>query len=127
MACAPAAFHSTVPVATGNVELEPLTLPPIFNVLEPPLRVPAVLVHVPVNVWVRPAPRLSVPPMPLIVSPPPFTLPRNVAVSAVLVMDTVPVVVNPAMLCAAPPPIVMAEPLAVNVPLLLKLPLSVTA
>ena len=48
-----------------------------------------------------PLPRLSVPPEPLIVSPAPLTFPVaeptpvNVAVPADLVMDTVPVVVNP--------------------------------
>ena len=64
-------------------------------------------------------------PLPLIVSPPPFTLPCNVAVPPVLVMDTVPVVVKPAMLWVPVPLMVIAELPAVNVPLLVKLPPSV--
>ena len=40
------------------------------------------------------------PPIPLIVNVPPLTLPAKVAVPAVLVMETAPVVVKPAMLCA---------------------------
>ena len=107
----------TVLVPTVNGAPVSLTPPPRFNVLEPPLIVPAVLVQVPVNVWVRPAPRLSVPPVPLIVSPPPLTLPVNVAVPAVLVIETVPVVVKPAILFAAtvPPRVTSYEP-KFNVP-----------
>ena len=120
---APALFHSTVPVPAVNVPTAPLTDPPIFKVLEPPLRVPLVLVHVPVNVCVNPVPRFRVPPLPLIVRPAPLTLPAKVAVPAVLVMETVPVVVNPSMLCvAAVPLIVIGDTLAVKVPSLTKLP-----
>ena len=88
-----------------------------------PKSVPAVRVTFPVKLCVSPAPKSSVPPVPLIVNPPPFTLPVNVAVPAVFVIETRPVVVKPAMLCEA---IVLAmtigEALAVKMPLLTKLP-----
>ena len=87
-----------MPAFAVNVPPVPAKPLPNFNTLEPPFKVPAVLVQVPVNVCVSPAPRLSVPPVPLIVSAPPFTLPVKVAVPAVLVIDTFPVVVKPAML-----------------------------
>ena len=94
-----------------------------------PLSEPLVLVHVPVNVCVKPAPRSSVPPFPLRVNAPPFTLPSNVAIPLVFVIDTVPVVVKPSMVCVADVfAIVIAELLAINVPpLLMKLPPKVTA
>jgi hypothetical protein len=50
----------------------------ILNKLEPQLIVPAVLVHVPEKVCTQT--KFKVPPVPLIVNPPPFTLPVNVAV-----------------------------------------------
>ena len=89
-------MYMTVPALAVNVPPVPLNTVPArlkFIMLEPPFSVPAVLVHVPVNVWVKPVPRLSVPLAPLIVNPPPFTLPVNVAVPVAFVIETVPVVV----------------------------------
>ena len=101
----------------------PLVLPERLRMLDPRFSVPAVLVSVPVNVCVNPAPRFSVPPEPLIVNAPPLTLPVNVAVPAVFVIDTVPVVVKPSMFCADAVPVnVMAALPAVNVPLFMKSP-----
>src|SRR4030042_2262209 len=125
MVCAPP-FHSTVPVLAVNVPAISLALPPIFNVLEPPLSWPSVLVQVPVNVCVNPVPRLSVPPKALIVSPLPLTLPWNVAGPAGFVSETVPVVVNPSMLCVdVVPAMVIAELPADKVPSLIKSPWKV--
>ena len=107
------------PVPFHAVVVEELSL----SVLVSPFKVPAVSVTSPVNVCVLLVPRSSVPPDPLIVRAAALTLPPNVAVPAVLVMLTLPVVVNPAILWVA---IVLAimigEALAVNVPLLTKLP-----
>ena len=125
MVCAPP-FHSTVPVLAVNVPPVPLTLPPIFNVLDPPSSVPFVLVQAPVIVCVNPEPRFNVPPAVLFLSEPAFIFPVNVATPLDLLHVTWPVVVKPAMLCVAVPPIVMAELPAVNVPLLVKSPFSVT-
>ena len=75
-----------------------VTLPPIFKTLEPPFKVPFVLVHVPVIVWVNPVPRFRVPPAVLFVSDAAFMLPVRVAIPADLLQVTEPVVVNPAML-----------------------------
>jgi hypothetical protein len=111
-------------VSAVNVAPVPLALPFIFNVLELPRSAPLVLVHVPLNVCVKLVPRSSVPPTPLMVSPAPFTLPVNVAVPAVFVIDTVPVVVKPTMLCSAVPVIIIAAlPQLMGSPLLTKLPL----
>jgi len=63
-----------------------------------------------VKVCVSPEPRLRVPPDPLMVNPPPFTLPIKVTVPAVFNIDTVLVVVNPAMLN-----VVLTAPLSVTV------------
>lgn len=116
----------TVPVPAVNSEPVPPQAVALvlfsFNVLDPPLSVPAESVTSPVNVWVKPEPRLSVPPTPLIVNPAPPTLPPKVAVPPVFVIDTRPVVVNPAIACAALPLMVMGDALAVNVPLLVKFP-----
>ena len=102
-------------------------VPPRFKVLEPALSVPLVIVHPPVKVCVK-LPRVSVPPTPLIVSAPPFTGPANVAIPAVFVIETVPVVVKPAMLCvSAGPARMILELPAVKVPALLKSPYKVSA
>ena len=69
-----------------------------LSVLVSPFKVPAVRVTSPVNVCVKPVPKSSVPPVPLIVSPAPPTLPVNVAVPPVFVIETNPVVVKPAIL-----------------------------
>ncbi len=117
--CALAEFQLTVPVPAVNVPPVPLKLELRFSVLDPPLSVPFVLVHIPVNVCVSPAPRFKVPPFPFIVNAPPFTLPINVAVPAVFVIETVPVVVKPSMLCANVVPLItIGDAPAVNVPLL---------
>ena len=94
-----------------------------FKVLEPPFKVPAVKVTTPLKVCVRLAPRFNVPPDPLMVNPAPFTLPVKVVVPAVLVNETVPVVVNPVMLWAdvVPAIVIPPDPL-VKVPALVKLP-----
>ena len=81
-----------------NVPAVNVPLLPMFSKLEPPFSIPFEFVHEPVNVCVSPVPRLSVPPFPLIVNPFPFTLFVNVALPPVFVIETVPVVVNPAML-----------------------------
>ena len=103
----------------------PDTEPTIFNVLEPPYNVPAARVTTPVNVCVKPLPRLRLLP-PLMVSPAPLTLPVNVAVPLVLVIETKPVVVKPAMLWAPVIPAIVTppEPL-VNVPAFIKSPSKV--
>jgi len=100
--------------------------PPIFNVLELPRSVPLENVQAPVNVCVNPAPRSRVPPDPLSVNAPPLTLSVSVAVPAVFVIDTAPVVVNPSILCAATVPVIVTppEPL-VNVPAFIKSPSKV--
>ena len=70
-------------------------LPPIFRLPEFPRSVPPEMIRLPVNVF-GPAPRSSVPvPEPLMVRPLPLTPPVNMAVPAVLVIETNPVVVNP--------------------------------
>ena len=72
---------------------------------DPPSSVPEVLFQVPVKVWTNPtAPRFRVPPVPLTTRFNPFTLPVKVAVPAVFVIETTPVVVNPSMLCAESDP-----------------------
>lgn len=92
--------------------------------LEPPLSVPAVRVTTPVNVCVKPAPRLSVPPAPLMVSAAPFTLPVNVAVPAVLVKVVVPVVVKPPIEFVTNVPEIVTPPEPEYVPLFTKLQLA---
>ena len=113
------------PVPFQAVAPGPFTL----MVLLAPLSAPDVRVTSPVKVWVDavPASRVSVPPEPLIVSPAPFTFPERVAVPPVLIIETGPVVEKPAMLCVPDPPILMADPLAVKVPLLTKFPPKVKA
>ncbi len=118
-------MYLTVLVPAVNVPAVLVVVPPIFSVLELPRSAPLVLVQAPVKVCVKPAPRFRVPPEPLNVKAPPLTLPVNVAVPAVLVMDTVPVVVKLPMLCVAVPAIVTPpEPLVVP-PLLIRLPFKV--
>ena len=97
-----------------------------LNVLEPPFNVPAVLVQVPVKVCVNEVPRFKVPPVPLIVKPAPFTFPVNVAVPAVLVIDTVPVVVKSSIFCGVIVPAIVIPPAPlVSVPAFIKSPLNV--
>ena len=55
---------------------------------------PAVSAMFPLNVCVSPAPRLRVPPAPLIVSVAPVTPPVNIALPPVFVIETAPVVVK---------------------------------
>ena len=69
-----------------------------LTMLDPQSRVPLVVVQIPLKVWFKLVPRFNVPPVPFIVRPPAFIGPVMVAVPAVLVIDTVPVVVKPAML-----------------------------
>jgi len=65
----------------------------------------------------------NVPPLPLMVRPPPLTEPCKVAVPAVLVIETKPVVVNPERdWVAIVPEIITGDALAVNTPELLKFP-----
>ena len=71
-----------VPVPPQAFVLVEFTL----SMLEPPFKVPFVKVTLPVKLCVKPVPRFSVPPMPLIVSGPPFMLPVKVAVPAVFVI-----------------------------------------
>ena len=90
-----------------------------------PKKVPLVRVKSPVNSMVR-EPLLSVPPKPLSVRLVALTEPVSVAVPLVLVIEMVPVVVNPAILCGLAGPVMMMSELpALNVPLLVKWPLSV--
>ena len=66
--------------------------------------------------------------MPFTVSDDAVTAPASVAVPAVRVNESAPVVEKPAMLgLPTVPPIVMLDALAVNVPLLVKLPFNVSA
>ena len=88
----------------------------------PPSSVPAVLVQVPENVCDNPLPRLSVPPVPLIVRPTPLTALVNVATPADLIIDTVPVVVKPFMDWAAAPENDIPPVPGVNVPEIERLP-----
>ncbi len=107
-----------------------VVVPLAFNMLEPPFKVPAVRATLPVNVCVKLTPRLSVPPVPLMVNPAPFTLPVvdpeavNVAVPAVLVIDTVPVVVKPPMVFVTNVPEIVTPPDPEYVPELVKLVLA---
>jgi len=92
------------------------------EVAVPPSRVPAVLVQVPENVCDNPLPRLSVPPVPLMVSPTPVTAPVKVATPLLFVMETVPEVVNPEMdWFTAPASVIPPVPL-VSVPATVRLP-----
>ena len=126
---------TTVPVA--GVKRDPVpfqAVPPgefTWRVLFAPLRVPAVRVISPVNVWVNGVPesRVNVPPEPLMVSPAPETFPVKEATPPVLTIDTSPVVVKPAILWVPDPPILIADPLAVNDPvaLIVKFPPNVNA
>lgn len=71
-------------------------------------------------------PRFNVPPLPFIVNDAAVILPAMVAVLAVRVNERFPVVEKPAMPgVALVPLIIILEPLAVNVPLFIKLPFSV--
>ena len=119
----------TVPVFAVNVPPVPETTVPgavKLIVPDPPSRVPAVRVQVPLNVCVNPLPRFSVPLVPLMVRPTPVTGPVNVATPAVFVIETGPVVVKPAILCveAFPESVTPPDPL-VNIPALAPVPLIV--
>ena len=86
-----------MPVCPLNIApVATVELPPIFRLPELPNSVPPVSVRFPVKVF-GPVPRSRVPvPEPLMVSPPPLTLPLlNTAVPVLLVIETRPVVVNP--------------------------------
>ena len=100
-----------------------------FSTLVPPLRVPATRLQVPLKVWVNPAPRFNTPaevPVP-IVRPTPVTLLVKVAIPEALVITTFPPVVKPAIFCVSVVPlIVIMEVPALNVPLLIKSPCSVS-
>ena len=87
----------TVPVPFQAVVVALLS----FKVLEPPFKEPAVSVTSPEKVWVRPTPRLSVPPAPFMVKPAPLTDPVKVTDPAVLTQFTSPVVVKPLEVLAA--------------------------
>ena len=65
-----------------------------FNVLVSPFNEPVVKVMSPLNVCVKDVPILSVPPEPFIVRAAPLTFPTKVAVPAVLVIETVFVVLK---------------------------------
>ena len=113
---------NTLPVPFQAVAVDEFA----FNVLLPPLSVPVVSVTSPVNVCVKPTPKFKVPPAPLIVNGPPLTFPVKVATPPVLVIKTVPVVVNAPILWVAVPVIVTPPvPLAVP-PLLTKFPFKVS-
>ena len=94
-----------------------------FKVQLPPFKTPAVRVTIPVNVWVIPIPKFNVPPEPLIVNALPLIFPNIVAVPAVLVNVTFPVVVKLPIDCieVVPPIVIPPEPLVI-VPLLIKFP-----
>ena len=97
-----------------------------FNVLESPSnRAVPDRDQTPEKVWVNPLPSLSVPPLPVIASPAPPTFPVKVAVAAVFVIETLPVVVNPAMFCAIVHAMTILDAPAVNVPLFVKSPVNV--
>lgn len=66
-----------------------------FRALEPPCNAPAVKVTAPFEVCVSPDPRLSVPPVPFMVSPAKVAFPLNVTVPAVRENVSNPVVVKP--------------------------------
>ena len=99
-------------------------LPPTYKIPELPKSVPLVKVRFPVKV-LGPLPRSSIPPVPLIVSPPPVTLAVKRAVPPVLVIETRPVVKKGPIFCAAPPAIITGELPPVKVPLLVKSPKNV--
>ena len=87
------------------------------------MSVPAVLVRFPVKVCVKAIPKFKEPEVPLIVNPEPLTLPVRVAVPEAFVIETNPVVVNPAMLWTdIVLSIIIGELPAVKVPLFTKLP-----
>lgn len=118
----------TVPVEAVKVPVLPVKLPVKLKVLEPPSSVPAVNVTAPLIWCDKLVPRFSVPPLPLMVNPPPMILPVNVAVPAVFVIETKPVVVKSSMLCVvAVPAIAIAELPPAKVPdVVVKFPFRVT-
>ncbi len=113
---------NTEPVPVHAVALVVFTL----MILELPFSVPAVRVTLPVNVCV-PEPMSMVPPEPLMVKATPLILPEIVAVPAVLVIDTVPVVVNPETVCVVALLAMITPPEPdVKVPLIMKSPPTVS-
>ena len=84
------------------------------------------MVQFPVKIWLRPAPRSSVPPEPFMVRFVPLTALPKMAVPPVLFIKTLPVVVKPAMVCALFPEMVILELPAVKVPVLAKFPPKIT-
>ena len=117
--------NSMVPVFAVKVPVEPV-ISGILRVLDPPCSVPLLLVQFPVKVCTRPAPRFRVPPSPLVVRDPPLTFPVRVAVPAVFIMVTVPVVVKSSIFWAAVvPSMITVELPAVKVPELIKSPSKV--
>lgn len=125
MVCADVPSNVTAPVPAVKVLLF-AQLPLRLRVLESPSRVPAVSVTLPLIVWDNEAPRFKVPPLPFIVSDAAVMLPVSVAVLAVRSNENAPVVEKPAMLgVALVPSMIIVEPLAVNVALLVKFPFNV--
>lgn len=114
---APPKFTVLVPaVKLVPVPVQAVPVRLALMVLEPPFNVPAVSVIAPVKVCVKPVPKFSVPPVPLIVSAAALKLFCNVAVPAVLVMVILPVVVKPAMLWVVVPVKIMLDVDPVKVP-----------
>ena len=125
MVCPDVPLNVTAPVPAVKVLLF-VQLSVRLMVLELPSSMPAVSVTLPLMVWDNEAPRFNVPPLPFIVSDATVTLPVSVAVLDVRTKESEPVVVKPAMLgVALVPPIVILEPLAVNVALLVRLSFNV--
>lgn len=125
MVCCELPLKLTVPDPAVIVPPLFVQLPVTINVVaDPPLSVFPEASTDPLIVWPRLVPRFSVPPEPDKLSPPEVTLPENVAVPAVLVILTVPVVENPAIVCTNMPlEITIGAAFAVNVPpLLIKSP-----
>lgn len=125
MVCPDVPLHVTAPVPAVKVLLF-VQLPVRLRVLELPSSVPAVSVTLPLMVWDNEVPRFNVPPSPFIVRDAAVTLPVSVAMLAVLSKESAPVVEKPVMLgVALVPPIIIVEPLAVKVALLVKFPFNV--
>lgn len=125
MVCPDVPLNVTAPVPAVKVLLF-VQLPVRLRVLELPSNVPAVSVTLPLMVWDNEVPRFNVPPPPFIISNAAVTLPVSVAVLAVRTKKSAPVVEKPAMPgVALVPPIIIVEPLAVKVALLIKLPFNV--
>ena len=83
--CVVVPLKAIVPVPSANVPPVLVQLPVRLRVLEPPFKVPAVKVTLPLIWCASPVPKLSVPPLPLMVREAAVTLPVSVAVLAVRV------------------------------------------